>query len=68
VNRRCREAEFRVEQNAAIGRAKQAWRRAADGEDLLSAEDFLAGMAQRAMVAQQRIRDAVASMKRRTTE
>ncbi len=44
----CREAEFRAEQNAAMARAKVALRSAAKGVGLLTAEDFLAGMTQRA--------------------
>jgi hypothetical protein len=61
----CREAEFRAEQNAAVARAKKALRSAERGAGLLTAEDFLAGMARRATVAQQRIREAVAAKNRR---
>jgi hypothetical protein len=61
----CREAEFRAEQNAAVARAKKALRSADRGAGLLTAEDFLAGMARRAKVAQQRIREAVAAKNRR---
>lgn len=57
----CREAEFRAEQNAAIARAKKALRDADKGAGLMRAEDFLAGMRQRAEAAQQRIREAVAA-------
>ena len=60
----CREAEFRAEQNAAVARAKKALRSADRGAGLLTAEDFLAGMARRAKVAQQRIREAVAAKNR----
>lgn len=63
----CREAEFRAEQNAAIARAKKALRVAAKGVGLITAEDFLAGMEQRAKAAQQRIREAVAAKKKRAT-
>ncbi len=56
----CREAEFRAEQNAAVARAKKALRSADKGVGLMAADDFLAGMQQRAQVAQQRIRAAVA--------
>ena len=62
----CREAEFRAEQNAAMARAKVALRSAAKGMGLLSAEDFLAGMTQRAHKAQQRIREATAAKSKRT--
>ena len=61
----CREAEFRAEQNAAIARAKKALRAAERGVGLLSAEDFMAGMEQRAAAAQQRIREAAAAKKKR---
>jgi hypothetical protein len=63
-----REAEFRAEQNAAIARAKKALRGADKGAGLMTAEDFLAGMKQRADAAQQRIREAVAGKSKRTTE
>ncbi len=56
-----REAEFRAEQNAAVARAKRALRNADKGAGLLTADEFLAGMAQRAQAAQQRIREAVAA-------
>lgn len=62
----CREAEFRVEQNAAVARAKKALRSADKGVGLLTAEDFLAGMGQRATAAQQRIREVVAARNKRT--
>lgn len=61
----CREAEFRTEQNAAVARAKKALRSADKGLGLLTAEDFLAGMAQRAKEAQQRIREAAAARNKR---
>jgi len=57
----CREAEFRVEQSAAVARAKKALRDADKGVGVLTAEDFLAGMEQRAKAAQKRIREAVAA-------
>ena len=63
-----REAEFRVEQNAAIARAKKALRGAHKGAGLMTSEDFLAGMNQRANAAQQRIREAVAAKNKRTAE
>ncbi|MBL8318039.1 MAG: hypothetical protein JNJ42_06515 [Burkholderiaceae bacterium] len=62
-----REAEFRAEQNAAVARAKKALRSADRGVGLLTVEDFLVGMEQRARAAQQRIRDAVATKKTRAT-
>lgn len=62
----CREAEFRAEQNAAVARAKNALRSADKGVGLITAEDFLAGMARRAKVAQQRIREAAAAKNKRT--
>lgn len=61
----CREAEFRAEQAAAVTRAKRALRRADKGAGLLTAEDFLAGMEQRARAAQQRIRAAVTARNKR---
>ncbi len=61
----CREAEFRAEQNAAIARARKALRAADKGVGLMTSEDFLAGMRQRAKAAQQRVRaSAVAKTKR----
>ncbi len=56
-----REAEFRTEQNAAIARAKRAMRSADKGAGVMTADDFLAGMRQRAEAAQTRIRAAVAT-------
>lgn len=56
-----REAEFRAAQNAAVARAKRALRSADKGVGLITADDFLAGMQQRAKTAQQRIRAAVAA-------
>ena len=61
----CREAEFRAEQNAAASRAEKALRRADKGVGMLTAEDFLADMAQRAKAAQQRIHAAVAARNKR---
>jgi hypothetical protein len=61
----CREAEFRAEQNAAVARAKKALRSADKGVGLLTAEDFLSGMAQRAKAAQQRIREAASAKSKR---
>lgn len=61
-----REVEFRAEQNAAIARATKALRSADKGAGLLTAEDFLAGMAQRAEAAQQRIREAAAVKSKRS--
>jgi len=63
----CREAAFRAEQNTAIARAKKAWRSACKGVGLMTADDFLAGMQQRAETAQQRIRAAAAAKDQRTT-
>lgn len=63
-----REAEFRGEQNAAVARAKKALRHADKGVGLVTAEDFLAGMGQRAKAAQQRIREAAAARNKRATE
>jgi hypothetical protein len=60
-----REAEFRAEQNAAVARAKKALRAAEKGVGLVTADDFLAGMQQRAKTAQQRIRAAVAAKNKR---
>lgn len=61
----CREAEFRAEQRAAVARAKKALRSADKGAGLLTAEDFLAGMEQRAKAAQQRILAAVTAKNKR---
>ena len=62
-----REAEFRAEQDTAVARAKKALRSADKGVGLMTAEDFLAGMAQRAKAAQQRIREAATARKKRAT-
>lgn len=62
----CREAEFRAEQNAAVARAKKALRRADKGVGLMTTEELLAGMEQRAKAAQQRIRAAVAARNERS--
>lgn len=64
----CREAEFRTEQNAAVVRAKRALRSAEKGVGLMTADELLAGMGQRAKAAQQRIREAVAAGNKRTAE
>ncbi len=61
----CGEVEFRAEQSAAVARAKKALRSADKGVGVISAEDFLAGMEQRAKAAQLRIREAVAQNKRK---
>lgn len=63
----CREAEFRAEQNAAVARAKKALRSADKGVGLMTHEDFLAGMEQRAKAAQQRIRESAAAKNKRAT-
>jgi hypothetical protein len=60
-----REAEFRAEQNAAVARARKALRRADKGVGLMTAEDFLAGMEQRAKAAQQRVRAAESARNKR---
>ena len=57
----CREAEFRTEQNAAIARARKALHSADKGMGLMTREDFLVGMTQRAQEAQRRIQKAVAT-------
>jgi len=61
----CREAEFRAEQAASITRAKKALRAADKGMGLMTAEDFLAGMQQRAEAARGRIRAAVEARNKR---
>ena len=61
----CREAEFRAEQNVAVARAKKALRSADKGVGLITAEDLLTGMEQRAHAAQQRIREAVSAKNKR---
>lgn len=63
----CREVAFRAEQNAAVARAKKALRSADEGVGLLTAEEFLAGMAQRAKAAQQRIREAAGDKTQRAS-
>jgi len=60
-----REAEFRTEQSAAVARAMKALRSADKGVGLLTTDEFLAGMEQRATTAQQRIREAVAAKNKR---
>jgi hypothetical protein len=64
----CREVEFRVAQDAAVARAKKALRSADKGVGLLTSEELLAGMAQRAKAAQQRIREAAATGTPRAAE
>lgn len=64
----CREAEFRADQNAAVARAKKALRSADKGVGLMTAEDFLAGMEQRAEAAQQRIREAAQARNKRVPD
>lgn len=61
------EAVFRAEKNAAAARAKKALRLAEKGVGLMSADEFLAGMGERAEGAQQRIRAAVVAKKNRST-
>ena len=48
-----------VEQSAAAARAKRALHSADKGVGVITAEDFLAGIQQRAQAAQHRIRAAV---------
>ncbi|MCB5532165.1 hypothetical protein LIP69_20545, partial [Erysipelatoclostridium ramosum] len=55
----------RTEQSAAVARAKNALRSADKGVGLLTTDEFLAGMEQRAKAAQQRIREAVAAKSKR---
>jgi hypothetical protein len=64
----CGEAEFRAQQKAAVARAKKASRSADKSVGLMAAEDFLAGMEQRAKAAQLRIREAVAARSKRVAE
>lgn len=59
----CREAEFRAEQNAALVRAERALAAADQGIGLMTTDDFLADMHQRAQTAQHRIRAAVVAGK-----
>ena len=61
----CREAEFRSEQNAAVARAKKALRNAERGIGLMSTEELMKGMEQRAEAARLRIREAVAAKNKR---
>lgn len=61
----CKEAAFRAEQSAAVARAKKALRSADEGVGLITADDFLTGMQQRAQAAQHRIREAVAGKAKR---
>ena len=60
----CQEAQFRAEQNATVARAKKAMRLADKGVGLIEADDFLAGMQERALAAQRRIRFAVVAKSR----
>lgn len=62
----CREAEYRAEQNAAVARAKKALRNAEKGVGLMTTEEFLTGMEQRAAAARLRIREAAAAKSKRT--
>ncbi len=64
----CKEATFRAEQNAAVVRAKKALRQADKGTGLLSMEDLMAGMEQRAKAAQLRIRAAAVAKGQRDAE
>ena len=64
----CREAGFRAEQSAAAARATKALRLADEGAGLITADDFLAGMHQRAQAAQHRIRAAVSGKAKREAE
>ena len=64
----CREAEFRAEQSAAVARATKALRSADKGVGLITADDFLASMHQRAQAAQHRIRAAVSGKAKRGAE
>ncbi|WP_396270469.1 YlcI/YnfO family protein [Ideonella sp.] len=64
----CKEAAFRAEQNAAIVRAKKALRQADKGTGLLSMEDLMGGMEQRAKAAQLRIRAAAVAKGQRDAE
>lgn len=59
------EAAFRVEQNAAVARAKKALHLADKGVGLLAADEFLAGMQSRAQAAQHRIRASVTAKSKR---
>ena len=61
-----REAAFRAEQGAAIARAKKALRLADKGVGLMTAEELLVGMRERAQGAQQRIRASVAAKNKRS--
>jgi hypothetical protein len=63
----CQEAEFRAEQNAAAARAKKALRLAGKGVGVITTEEFLGGMRERAEAAQQRIRAAVAARNKQST-
>lgn len=60
------EAAFRAEQDAAVSRARKALRLADKGVGLMSAEEFLVRMHERALGAQQRIRAAVAAKIKRS--
>lgn len=61
----CKEAEYRAEQSAAVARAKKALRLADKGMGLLTSEDLLAGMRQRATASQARIRATAAAKSKR---
>jgi hypothetical protein len=62
------EAEFRAEQSAAVARARKALRSADKGVGVMTADDFLSGMQERAEAAQGRIRAAAAARNKRAAE
>jgi hypothetical protein len=64
----CHEAEFRAQKNAALSRAEAALSQADNGIGLMTAEDLLARMEQRAEAAKQRIQMALASRGQRVAE
>ncbi|HEX6705340.1 MAG TPA: hypothetical protein VF169_11320 [Albitalea sp.] len=55
------ETEIRSEKGGTVARAEKTWRLAGKGVGLMTAENFLAGMRERAQSAQQRIRAAISA-------
>jgi hypothetical protein len=62
------DAELCAEQSAALARAQMALSSADKGVGLMAADQFLAGMRERAEAAQSRIRAAAAAKSKPTTE
>lgn len=59
------EAEYRAGQQAAVARARESLRAVDEGEGVMTSDEFLARMQQRAESARARIRTAVAARSKR---